>query len=114
MGLYDHVRIENGLKIDLPEFDGDPTGVDWQTKTFRQPRMNVYTITMDRRLFKEKAYYENVPEPERPEYDDELGGFEEDWYRAIGSIRKVHEGWTDTDYHGILEFHHHIDGESYA
>ncbi|SIR88389.1 hypothetical protein SAMN05421858_4319 [Haladaptatus litoreus] len=28
MGLYDHVRIEDGLKINLPEFDGDPTDVD--------------------------------------------------------------------------------------
>ncbi|MFD1513483.1 hypothetical protein [Halomarina rubra] len=45
MGLYDHVRLEDGLDIDLPEFDGDPTTVNWQTKTFRPPRMDVYKIT---------------------------------------------------------------------
>ena len=41
-------------------------------------------------------------------------GFEKPWQKAIGSIWKVREGWTDTEYHGVLEFHSHIDGESYA
>lgn len=114
MGLYDHVRIEDGCDIDLPGFDGDPATVDWQTKTFRPPAMEVYKITMDGRLFKEEAHYESVPEEERPMYDEEIGGFEDDWHKACGMMRKVHEGWSDTGYHGILEFHTHIDGEGHA
>ena len=114
MGMFDYVRLEDGLDIDLPGFDGDPTSVDWQTKTFRRPLMEVYKITMDGRLFKEEVHYKTVPEEERPRYDEELGGFESEWMRMVGSERKVHEGWTDTAYHGILEFHNHIDGEGFA
>lgn len=114
MGLFDRVRIEDGLDIDLPEFDGDPTSIDWQTKTFRHPMMDVYKITMDGRLFKEEADYEIVPEEERPGYDDERGDFEHDWQKARGMLDKAHEDWTDTKYHGILELHRHVDGEGYA
>lgn len=114
MGLYDHVQIEDGFEIDLPGFNGDPTRIHWQTKTFCQPRLDVYKITVDGQLFKEKAHFEPVPEDERPEYDATRGGFEKPWQKVIGSIRKVHEGWTNTKYHSVLEFHSHIDGESYA
>lgn len=27
-----------------------------------------------------------------------------------GSRRKVHQGWSDTEYHGTFEFHGTIDG----
>lgn len=114
MGMFDHVRIEDGLDTELPEFNGDSASIDWQTKTFRHPRMDVYKITMDGRLFKEDAHYENVPEEERPNYNEKIGGFESDLKKLAGSRRKVHEGWMDTTYHGILEFHRHVDGEGYA
>lgn len=68
MGLYNYVHIEDGLKMDLPAFEGDLTRAHWQTKTFSQPRLDVYKITIDGQLFEEEAYYESVPEDERPEY----------------------------------------------
>lgn len=114
MGLFDHVRIEDGLDIALPEFDGDPTTIDWQTKTFSFPMMDVYKITMNGRLFTEDAHYESVPEEERPGDDEAGGGVNEGWQKGWESRRKVHDGWTDTEYHGILEFHHYADDESYA
>ena len=76
--------------------------------------MDVYKITMDGRLYKEDARYESVPEEERPGYREEIDGFENDWERGRGMYAKIHDGWKDTDYHGILEFHAHIGGESYA
>ena len=113
MGLFDHVRIEDGFGFDLPGFDGDPTSVDWQTKTFKHPTMDVYKITKDGRLFQEDARHEAVPEEERPGYDKEIGRFENEWEKGWGMFDKVHEGWSDTNYHGILEFHRVVDGESY-
>lgn len=114
MGLYDQVRIENGLDIDLPDFDGDPSQVEWQTKTFSRPQLDVYKVTEDRRLLKEDAEYEVRPEEERPRYDEEIGGFESEWEKLAGILKKTHKGWSDTNYHGILEFHATVDGERYA
>lgn len=28
-----------------------------------------------------------------------------------GSMRKVHQGWSDTEYHGVFEFHRTIEGD---
>jgi hypothetical protein len=114
MGLFDHVRIEDELDIALLGFDGDPTNIDWQTKTFSFPMMDVYKITMNGRLFTENAHYESVPEEERLGNDEVGGEVNEGWQKGWRSRRKIHDGWTDTEYHGILEFHHYADDESYA
>lgn len=114
MGLFDYLCIEDGADIELPGFSGDPTAVEWQTKTIRRPALEVYKITMDRRLYREDAHYETVPEADRPHYDEELGGFEEDWQKTRGMLRKIPQGWTDTAYHGGFEFHTTVDDEWYS
>lgn len=47
-------------------------------------------------------------------YDEEIGGFENDWHELCGVYEKVPEGWTDTCYHGIVEFHARVDDEGYS
>lgn len=42
MGLFDYVKLENG--VELP--DGDPTDVEFQTKT-TSCKLDTYTITSD-------------------------------------------------------------------
>lgn len=111
MGLYDHVVIEDGLAVEFPDLDDDPTRIDWQTKSLACPSMAVYKVTMDGRLFEEDAHYEEVPEDERPRYDEEIEGFAKDWERAFGSLSKVHEGWSDTNHHGIVEIHSTVNDE---
>jgi hypothetical protein len=73
--------------------------------------MDNYKITGDGRLFKEEAEYEPVPEEERPHYDAEIGGFESPMMKMAGSRRKIHQGWSDTEYHGTFEFHRTIDDD---
>jgi hypothetical protein len=110
MGLYDTVRIDESHV--LPGFSGDPAAVEWQTKELaRQPVMDTYRITASGQLLKEDCHYEEVPEAERPRYNEELGGFEKDYEKMFGMLSKVHEGWADTEYHGIFEFHSVVDGE---
>jgi hypothetical protein len=113
MGLYDRLAFEDGLDIEFPGIGADPFEETWQTKsiTRHHPMMDNYKITVDRRLFKEEAEYEQVPEEERPHYDEEIGGFESPMMKLAGSQRKVHQGWSDTEYHGTFEFHRTIDGD---
>jgi hypothetical protein len=70
-----------------------------------------YRVTAEGRLFEEDADWETVPEEERPRYDEEDDGFENQFEASVGSIRKIHLGWSDQDYHGIFEFHTSIDSE---
>ncbi|MFC7227979.1 hypothetical protein N0B31_11255 [Salinirubellus salinus] len=114
MGLFDRLRIEDGLDITLPGFEGDPTAVTWQTKSLYPPAMENYKITMGGQLYYERTRTEEVPEAERPLYDEEIGGFESALQRLAGSLRTVHLGWTDTEYHGTIEFHRSIDDGWYA
>lgn len=113
MGLYDTVTFESGLDISFPDLDFDPFEINWQTKTLarQRPCMDTYRITADGRLLKEECEYESVPEEERPRYDEELEGFERPLDRGLGSLRKIHHGWSDTEYHGIFELHKSVDGE---
>ena len=111
MGLYDDLTFEAGLNVGFPDFDGDPFDVTWQTKSIqREPLRDEYKITANGRLLKEDAEHEIVPEAERPGYDEEIGGFENDLEKMRGMLRKIHNGWTDTEYHGTFEFHNSIDG----
>ncbi|WP_248898200.1 hypothetical protein [Haloplanus halobius] len=58
-----------------------------------------------------KAEYGLVPEEERPGYNEKIGGFENEIERGRGSRKKTHQGWSDTEYHGIFEFRRTIDGD---
>jgi len=113
MGLFDRLTFEDGLAVTFPDIGADPFEVTWQTKSLArgQPLMEHYKITADGRLLKEDAEYEHVPEEERPRYDEEIDGFEDEFERLAGSWRKRHQGWSDTEYHGVFEFHKTIDDE---
>jgi len=113
MGLFDRLTFEEGLAVEFPNIGADPFEITWQTKslTRRQPMMEHYRVTPERRLLKEDAEYEHVPEEERPGYNEETGGFDTESERARGSMRKIHHGWSDTAYHGTFEFHRTIDGD---
>lgn len=111
MGMYDRVQLDEG--VELPDFDGDPTAIEWQTKTFPRPALMVYRITADDDLLVEDAEYNLVPEEERPEYNEEIGGFEEEWHAAFGMMSKERQGWDKKEYHGILEFHASYDDHLY-
>ena len=111
MGLFDRVTFEDGLDVVVPELDVDVSEVTWQTKTIRRPAMENYKVTSTGRLFRQEVRTESVPEEERPRYDEELGGFESDLDGVIGMFRTIPQGWTDTNYHGIVELHRTIDDE---
>ncbi len=113
MGLFDHLTFEDGLDIEFPDIGTNPLEVTWQTKSITRdyPMMENYKITAAGRLFKEEAEYEHVPEEERPHYDEAIGGFESPMREMAGSMRKIHLGWADMEYHGIFEFHRTIDGD---
>lgn len=113
MGLYDRLTFEDGLDVAFPDIGADPFEITWQSKSIprRQPMLENYKVTADGRLFKEEAEYEEVPEEERPGYDEDIGGFEHEFERGRGSIQKVHQEWSDTAYHGTFEFHRTINDE---
>jgi len=111
MGLFDRLTFEDGLDVDFPNVDGDSFRITWQTKSLQhQPSMANFKVTSDGRLLEEVTEHERVPEEERPGYDEDIGGFETPFEKGHG-WRKVHHGWTDTRYHGIIEFHATVDGE---
>lgn len=113
MGLFDRLTFEDGLDVEFPDLGADPFEVAWQTKSIarHKPMMENYKVTANGRLFKEEAEYEHVPEEERPYYDEEIGGVESPVMEMAGSMRKIHQGWSDTEYHGIFEFHRTIDDD---
>ena len=112
MGLYDELTFEEGLNVDFPAVDGDPFDITWQTKSIARhhPLRDMYRVTATGRLLKEDVEWNVVPEEERPEYDEELGGFENEFERGFGMLDRESMGWEDTEYHGIFEFHSSIDG----
>jgi len=113
MGLYDKVVFEEGLDVAFPDIDADPFERTWQTKSLARghPTLTDYRVTAEGRLLEEDADHELVPEEERPRYDEDIGGFERPMDEWLGCLRKVHHGWTDTEYHGTFEFHTSIDGD---
>lgn len=54
--------------------------------------------------------HDRVPEEERSKYDEEIGGFESEAMEGFGCWREIPQGWTDTGYHGTIEFHTILDG----
>lgn len=113
MGMFDRLTFEDGLEVDFPDIGTDPSEITWQTKSIarHQPMLENYKVTAEGRLFKEEIDYEHVPEEDRPYYDEETQEFESPLMELAGSRRKVHQGWSDTEYHRIFEFHKTIDGD---
>lgn len=113
MALYNRLTFEDGFDGAFPDIGANPFNITWQTKsiTRHKPMMENYKITANRRLFKEEVEYESVPEEERPGYNEEIGGFENESERFRGSREKIHQCWSDTEYHGTFEFHRTINGE---
>lgn len=113
MGLFDRLEIEAGIDVEFPEIGADPFDITWQSKTIARtgPMMDMYRITRAGRLMMEDVEMETVPEEDRPFYDEEIDGFETPMKESAGMFRKVHQGWIDTEYHGVFEFHKTIDGE---
>lgn len=105
MGLYDTIDLPDGLE--LPAFDHDPTAIDWQTKSIDRPNRGTYRITVDGRLLEEEFHRESVPEEERPYYGTEQ--WDSPLGKMAGSLQHVHEGWTERQYHGVVEFHASIE-----
>jgi hypothetical protein len=99
MGLFDRIELPAGLS--LPGFDGDPSTIEWQTKSIGRPLMRQFRLTEDGRLLQEETHSETIPEEERPDYRTDK--WDELPFR--GSIQTVHDGWTERRYHGIVEFH---------
>lgn len=90
MGMFDEVTVN----FSLPKGIVPGTAKVWQTKTFEYPFMEQYIITENGRLLKEKCHYEDKSNPKAKGI-----------MRLFGMMSKVHDGWEDTNYHGILEIH---------
>lgn len=104
MGMFDHVVVEEG--VDLPEFPDDASEYTWQTKDFDTLNFTTYKITDDGRLLQEEFHYEEVPKEERPYPDADPD--EEPLKAMAGRMKKVNDGWTERQYHGIVNFYHAI------
>jgi len=113
MGVYDRLTFEDGLDVEFPDIEADPFEITWQTKSIarQHPMLDKYKVTAEGRLFKTDLESKRVPEEERPGYDEEIGGFENEFGKGRGSRKRVVKGWTDTEYHGTFEFHTTIDGD---
>lgn len=112
MGLYDKMTFEDGFDVDFSGLDADPTEIVWQTKTIEYPPEYAdYKVTVARHLLKKEVEWEIVPEEERPYYDEEVGGFENDFLEVCGSLTERFLGWEDAGYHGTIEIHTTLEGE---
>lgn len=92
MGMFDYVKVE----ISLPDFQGDPEQVEFQTKSFEN-LMECYVITTKGELYRERYDYEWIEQEDRF-----FGGY----MRQIdGSYRREYL----TDYHGDVIFYSGMD-----
>jgi hypothetical protein len=96
MGMFDIVTVE----YPLPDA-GAAEVREWQTKGFPDPLLEHYKITANGRLLHERIHYEVQSDPQYP-----IGNSE---HRA-GSMTRIHEGWDDVHFHGILNFY----GDKYS
>ena len=97
MGMFDNVRVDHpiaGIR--------DPSSIEWQTKDFLDPMMDVYKITRDGRLLEELVHTEDRSDP-----NAEPGTLAS----LLGCMTRVHDGWRDMDFHGVLHFHGLLDDE---
>ena len=107
MGLYD--TLEFPTEIPLPELDSDTdlSTITWQTKSIGRPAMRTFRITPDGRLLEEECHTEEVADEERPYYGTDK--WDDPFFRMAGSHRRIHDGWTERQYHGIVRFIASVD-----
>lgn len=91
MGMFDYVVPE----CELPDEAGRLVR-EWQTKDFDAPFMDTYRITAEGRLMEEVYHIEDRSDKNAPE-----GSV----MRLLGIMTKVHEGWRDANFHGVLNFY---------
>lgn len=88
--MFDNVIVEHPLPDDGAERSD---GGGWQTKAFDCFLEN-YRITADGRLLKEDYHTEDRSDPTATGL-----------LALSGRMTKVHEGWTDTGFHGRFNFY---------
>ncbi len=111
MGLFDTIELEED--ITLPEFDGNPQNVEWQSKTLGRPAMMTYKLTNDGRLLERKNSTRKMTEEEIVKRANEAGyDTWEEWEEAdtfgpLESWKTVTDEvwWEDTHRHGSFEMH---------
>jgi len=96
MGMFDTVICEYPLPTEDLQED------TFQTKDFDNV-MDVYKITKSNRLLREKYKYETVPEEERPYYGKPE--WNNKFMQLVGSLKRIHIGWEDTNFHGKIKFY---------
>lgn len=111
--MFDTIILED--EIELPEFNASPQEIEWQTKTIqKQPIMDVYKLTNDGRLHRQKQSFRDMTEDEMIQRAKKAGYDSwEEWENsdsAFGPLdswkRVVDETWwVDEDRHGSFEIH---------
>lgn len=96
MSMFDSIYVKTTLE------GKNYSHLEFQTKDFENI-MDTYIITEDGKLLREQWHYEDVPEEQRPyfgkpEWDKAFG-------RIAGCMKKISEGWVDTNFHGWLNFY---------
>jgi len=90
MGMFDNVIPECPLPDEAAKLVRE-----WQTKDFEWPGMDKYRITPEGRLMEEVYHVEDRSERALTGQGDEFAG----------CMSRVHEGWKDMNYHGVLNFY---------
>lgn len=85
MGMYDEVKFE----ADLPGYEF-LKNMELQTKDLDCLLEN-YRISPEGRLLREAYDIEDQSDPTKT-----------GWERMIGSMTRIHKGWEDTNFHGML------------
>ena len=91
MGVFDYIIPE----CPLPD-DAAQRVREWQTKSFEQPWLCTYHITAGGRLLRELVHYEDRSDQTVPK--DALR-------RVLDVSTRVHDGWEDTGFEGVLRFY---------
>lgn len=120
MGLFDTVVVEQG--VNLPEFEGDPETVEWQTKTIDRPCMRTFKLTAEGRLLRKEQSVRDLDAEERDAKAQERG--HDSWaeWEAADTIGPLpawgrvvdEEWWVDHERHGSFEFHGSTKTEWYS
>lgn len=95
MGFFDNINLD--LTTPLPEFEGDPALVEWQTKDIQDPCMDTYVIK-NNRLIKICHEWEEIPLTERVNV---MG-------MQVPLIRPKKTWEEDVNYHGKFRFYTNI------
>lgn len=95
--MFDYIKCEYPLPKEGAPVDG------YQTKDLEN-FMEDYTITKEGRLIHHTVRYEDVPEEERPYYNDPRWD-KSPLLQMVGSIRSIPAGDVDMNYTGSVRFY---------